>query len=136
MKHAFRHPIPIAWTIILFPVCLVAQELRPGEDHGFNPYASSTINQKGQLTHLRSLPGAEWRQWATISKVSVAPSHDRTGLLPVAVLMCLLARMPRRQLVHHAAREVSGAVLTAVATATILAPIPVWKRVGNRRADP
>ena len=76
MKHAFRHPIPIAWMIILFPVCLVAQ-----------------------------------------------------------VLMCFIAMMPGSQVVHRVASEV-GAVLTAVATTTILAPIPVWKRVRNRRADP
>ncbi|MBN1359399.1 MAG: efflux RND transporter permease subunit [Sedimentisphaerales bacterium] len=181
------------------------------EKHGFTAYASSTIDQAGWLAHLRSIPRADWPQWATISKVTVVPFYDRTGLiyetlgtlhsalteeilitiivvilmvmhlrssvlisglLPIAVLMCFIAmktfgvdanivalsgiaiaigtmvdmgivicenilrhldeappEVPRLQVVHRAASEVGGAVLTAVST-TVISFLPVFTMIG------
>ena len=39
------------------------------------------LNQEAWLAHLRSTPREEWPAWATISKVTVVPFYDRTGLI-------------------------------------------------------
>jgi copper/silver efflux system protein len=181
------------------------------EDHGFDAYTGSSLNRADWLTHLRTVPQADWPGWATLSKVTVVPFYDRTaliyetlgtlysalseeilitiivvilmvmhlrssilisGLLPIAVLMCFIAMktfgvdanivalsgiaiaigtmvdmgivisenilrhldedppdVPRLEVIHRAASEVGGAVLTAVAT-TVISFLPVFTMIG------
>ena len=181
------------------------------EERGFDAYAGATLNKDGWLTHLRNTQRDQWPVWATLSKVTVVPFYDRTGLiyetlgtlynalveeilitvivvilmvmhlrssllisglLPIAVLMCFVAmrlfgvdanivalsgiaiaigtmvdmgvvicenilrhldqadpKESRLQVVHRAAAEVGGAVLTAVAT-TVVSFLPVFTMIG------
>ncbi len=48
---------------------------------GFDAYVGPELNQKAWLEHLRSTPQGTWPAWATISKVTVVPFYDRTGLI-------------------------------------------------------
>ena len=178
---------------------------------GFEAYTESGLNQKMWLAHLRETPREDWPSWATISKVTVIPFYDRTGLiyetlgtlneaiaqqilvtiivvlvmvmhlrssilisgmLPLAVLLCFVGMKlfgvqanivalsgiviaigtivdmgivicenilrhlqiakpdePRLEVVHRAASEVGGAVLTAVLT-TVVSFLPVFTMIG------
>jgi Cu(I)/Ag(I) efflux system membrane protein CusA/SilA len=182
-----------------------------GQEHGFESYSSSEINQDVWLTHLRETPEDNWPQWATISQVNIVTFYDRTGLiyetlgtlssalseeilitvivvilmvmhlrssilisglLPIAVLMCFIAmkffgvdanivalsgiviaigtmvdmgivicenilrhldeappEANRLMVIHRAASEVGGAVLTAVST-TVVSFLPVFTMIG------
>ncbi len=51
------------------------------KSHGFEAFDKFETNQKAWLSHLRSTPRDEWPQWATISKVTIVPFYDRTGLI-------------------------------------------------------
>jgi Cu(I)/Ag(I) efflux system membrane protein CusA/SilA len=179
--------------------------------HGFDAYGGAEINQDAWLEYLRATPREQWPAWATISKVTIQPFYDRTGLiyetlgtlnealvqeilvtlvvviimmvhlrsslliggmLPLAVLMSFIAMKlfgvdanivalsgiaiaigtivdmgivvsenilrhlqkappdaPRFEVVHRAASEVGGAVLTAVAT-TVVSFLPVFTMIG------
>ena len=191
---------------------VTADEIRLyGQEHGFESYSSSEINQDVWLTHLRETPVDNWPHWATISQVSIVPFYDRTGLiyetlgtlssalseeilitvivvilmvmhlrssilisglLPLAVLMCFIAMKffgvdanivalsgiaiaigtmvdmgivicenilrhldeappgaNRLMVIHRAASEVGGAVLTAVST-TVVSFLPVFTMIG------
>jgi len=178
---------------------------------GFEPYQGTELNQIDWVAHLRQTPREEWPEWATLSKVTVVPFYDRTGLiyetlgtlnaaisqeilitiivvlvmvlhlrsgliissmLPMAVLLCFIgmklfdvqanivalsgiaiaigtivdvgivicenilkhldeapAEEPRLEVVHRAASEVGGAVLTAVLT-TVVSFLPVFTMIG------
>lgn len=48
---------------------------------GFEAYDGSVLNRQVWLEHLRSTPREAWPAWATISKVTVVPFYDRTGLI-------------------------------------------------------
>lgn len=48
---------------------------------GFEAFDGPALNKEAWLAHLRSLPREDWPVWATISKVSVVPFYDRTGLI-------------------------------------------------------
>ncbi len=48
---------------------------------GFEAFTGAEINQEKWLTHLRNLDRSQWPPWATISKVTVVPFYDRTGLI-------------------------------------------------------
>lgn len=180
-------------------------------EHGFEAYNGSELNQRDWLQYLRATPKNQWPEWANISRVTVEPFYDRTGLiyetlgtlndaltqeilitcivvilmvmhlrssvliggmLPLAVLLCFIAMKyfgvdanivalsgiaiaigtivdmgivvcenilrhlekassdaPRLEVVHRAASEVGGAVLTAVAT-TIIGFLPVFTMIG------
>jgi len=191
---------------------VTAEELRNyAEQHGFEAYSTSQINQKAWLDHLRATPAKDRPPWAAISKVNIVPFYDRTGLiyetlgtlynalteeilitiivvilmvmhlrssvlisglLPLAVLMCFIAmklfrvdanivalsgiaiaigtmvdmgivicenilrhldeappEQSRLNVIHRAAGEVAGAVLTAVST-TIISFLPVFTMTG------
>ena len=179
--------------------------------HGFPAYADDGLNQDSWLAHLRATPREGWPQWVTISKVTVVPFYDRTGLiyetlgtlndaiaqqilitiivvllmvwhlrssalisgmLPLAVLLCFIGMKlfgvqanivalsgiaiaigtivdmgivicenvlrhldraspdeSRLEVVHRAASEVGGAVLTAVLT-TVVSFLPVFTMIG------
>jgi Cu(I)/Ag(I) efflux system membrane protein CusA/SilA len=181
------------------------------QEHGFEAYTSSALNQEAWLAHLRETPAENWPTWVTISHVNVVPFYDRTGLiyetlgtlssalseeilitiivvilmvmhlrssvlisglLPIAVLMCFIAMKffgvdanivalsgiaiaigtmvdmgivicenilrhldeagpeeNKLQVIHRAASEVGGAVLTAVST-TIVSFLPVFTLIG------
>ncbi len=49
--------------------------------NGFEAYTGSTLNQAAWLSHLRATPREDWPAWATITKVTVVPFYDRTGLI-------------------------------------------------------
>lgn len=179
--------------------------------HGFEGYVKGMPNQVEWLEYLHSNPRSSWPEWVTLSRVSVVPFYDRTGLihetlgtlneaitqeilvtiivvlvmvlhlrsgliissmLPLAVLLCFVAMKifnvqanivalsgiaiaigtivdmgiviceniinhlkeadPEEStllVVHRAASEVGGAVLTAVLT-TVVSFLPVFTMVG------
>jgi len=49
--------------------------------YGFAARKGGKLNDKAWLTHLRSLPRDKWPAWVTISKVTIVPFYDRTGLI-------------------------------------------------------
>ncbi len=49
--------------------------------NGFTAYSGAEINQKDWLRFLRKTPRAKWPEWAIISKVTIVPFYDRTGLI-------------------------------------------------------
>ena len=50
-------------------------------EHKFNAYNGPTPDQTAWLKHLRTLKQSQWPYWATISKVTIVPFYDRTGLI-------------------------------------------------------
>jgi len=176
-------------------------------EHGFRAYDGNDPDREAWLEFLRTTEREDWPAWATISKVTIVPFYDRTGLihetlgtlndaltqeilitfivvilmvmhlrsslliggmLPLAVLLCFVAmktfgvdanivalsgiaiaigtivdmgivvcenilrhldaappEVPRLKVIHRAASEVGGAVLTAVAT-TVVSFLPVF----------
>ncbi|MBE9582755.1 MAG: efflux RND transporter permease subunit [Proteobacteria bacterium] len=205
-----REALP-AKTIIDYAKTTRAKIAEFAEKQGFVPFAGTKLNQDEWLNYLRSVPRHEWPSWATISKVTVVPFYDRTGLiyetlgtlndaialeilvtiivvlimvmhlrssalisgmLPLAVLLCFIAMKffgvqanivalsgiviaigtivdmgivvcenilrhldraspaeSRLEVVHRAASEVGGAVLTAVLT-TVVSFLPVFTMIG------
>ncbi len=181
------------------------------EKQGFTAYEGTGLNNEAWLAHLRSTPRDNWPSWVKISKVTIIPFYDRTGLiyetlgtlndaisqeilitiiviivmvmhlrssliisftLPLAVLLSFIGMKffkvdanivalsgiaiaigtivdmgivvcentlrhldsappdePRAAVVHRAASEVGGAVLTAVLT-TIVSFLPVFTMIG------
>jgi len=181
------------------------------ESNGFVAYDGANPSREAWLSHLRSTPRDKWPAWATISKVTVIPFYDRTGLiyetlgtlneaisleilvtlivilvmvmhlrssvlisgmLPLAVLLCFIGMKffkvqanivalsgiviaigtivdmgivvcenilrhldqappgeSKLEIVHRAASEVGGAVLTAVLT-TVVSFLPVFTMIG------
>lgn len=51
------------------------------EKAGFEPFDSGSLNQDGWLEALRKLPEESKPDWAVISKVSIVPFYDRSGLI-------------------------------------------------------
>jgi len=51
------------------------------EAHGFEAFNSDEINEQAWLKWLRSTPRSDWPGWVTISKVTIVPFYDRTGLI-------------------------------------------------------
>ena len=70
-----------AKTIIDYAKTTRAEVAKFAEKQGFTAFAGTKLNQDGWLPHLRSVPRHEWPSWATISKVTVVPFYDRTGLI-------------------------------------------------------
>ncbi len=198
-------------AVIDFSKTTNQQVSRFTESRGFKAFKGAKINQEAWLAYLRSTAQDNWPQWVTISKVTVIPFYDRTGLiyetlgtlddsisqeilitviviivmvmhlrssliiswmLPLAVLLCFIGMKffgvdanivalsgiviaigtivdmgivvcentlrhldqappeePRLAVVHRAASEVGGAVLTAVLT-TIVSFLPVFTMIG------
>jgi len=52
-----------------------------GDANGFEAFDGPELNQEAWLAHLRAISPADWPAWATISKVTVVPFYDRTGLI-------------------------------------------------------
>ena len=50
-------------------------------NEGFDAYAAGSLNQESWKEYLRSSDPAAWPEWVTLSKVSVVPFYDRTGLI-------------------------------------------------------
>jgi len=205
-----REALP-AKIIIAFSKTSRAEVAEYANRHGFEAFKGPRLNHNGWLTYLRSVPRDEWPSWAAISKVTVIPFYDRTGLiyetlgtlndaigqeilvtiivvlimvmhlrssalisgvLPLAVLLCFIAMRffrvqanivalsgiaiaigtivdmgivvcenilrhldratpgeSRLEVVHRAASEVGGAVITAVLT-TVVSFLPVFTMIG------
>ncbi len=205
-----REALP-AKTIIDYSKTTRAAVTEFAKRRGFAAFAGTKLDQDAWLTYLRSVSRDQWPSWATISKVTVVPFYDRTGLiyetlgtlndaitqeivvtiivvlvmlmhlrssalisgmLPLAVLLCFIAMKffgvqanivalsgiviaigtivdmgivvcenilrhldqaspaeSRLEVVHRAASEVGGAVLTAVLT-TIVSFLPVFTMIG------
>jgi len=51
------------------------------EANGFEAFDAAGLNRQAWLGHLRSIPHGDWPAWARISKVTVVPFYDRTGLI-------------------------------------------------------
>jgi len=51
------------------------------QSHGFEAYHDADLDQPPWLAHLRGTPRENWPSWATISKLTVVPFYDRTGLI-------------------------------------------------------
>ena len=205
-----REALP-AKTIIDYSKTTRAAVTEFAKRRGFAAFAGTKLDRDAWLTYLRSVSRDQWPSWATISKVTIVPFYDRTGLiyetlgtlndaitleivvtiivvlimvmhlrssalisgmLPLAVLLCFIAmkffgvqanivalsgiviaigtivdmgivvsenilrhldRAPpaesRLEVVHRAASEVGGAVLTAVLT-TVVSFLPVFTMIG------
>lgn len=54
---------------------------RYADDHGFEAFDGAKLNRKAWLAHLRSSSRDKWPDWVTISRVTVVPFYDRTGLI-------------------------------------------------------
>ncbi|MFW6153619.1 MAG: efflux RND transporter permease subunit [Planctomycetota bacterium] len=54
---------------------------RVADAHGFEAYDGAEVNQEAWLAWLRQTPRDQWPEWATISKVTLVPFYDRTGLI-------------------------------------------------------
>ncbi|HEY5653931.1 MAG TPA: efflux RND transporter permease subunit [Pontiella sp.] len=52
-----------------------------GIHHGFDAYQDHVLNQEAWKEYLRSTDRSEWPEWITLSKVTVVPFYDRTGLI-------------------------------------------------------
>ncbi|WP_372796065.1 efflux RND transporter permease subunit, partial [Pontiella sp.] len=50
-------------------------------NQGFDAYVEGVLNQEKWKEYLRSTPREEWPEWITLSKVTVVPFYDRTGLI-------------------------------------------------------
>lgn len=50
-------------------------------DYGFEAFKGSEVDQQAWLAHLRSLDPKQHPEWATLSKVTVVPFYDRSGLI-------------------------------------------------------
>ena len=50
-------------------------------EQGFSAYAGADLNHDEWLGWLRTTSREEWPEWVTISKVTVVPFYDRTGLI-------------------------------------------------------
>ncbi len=48
---------------------------------GFKAFEGTGLNQAAWMKFLRSTPREEWPPWVTISKVTIVPFYDRTGLI-------------------------------------------------------
>ncbi len=51
------------------------------ENAGFDAYLDGQLNQKEWQDWLRGNDRAQWPQWLTLSKVTIVPFYDRTGLI-------------------------------------------------------
>jgi Cu(I)/Ag(I) efflux system membrane protein CusA/SilA len=50
-------------------------------EQGFDAYADGALNQEAWKNWLRNTDRADWPEWVTLSKVTVVPFYDRTGLI-------------------------------------------------------
>ena len=50
-------------------------------NQGFDAYADGKLNQEKWKEYLRGTDSTDWPEWATLSKVTVVPFYDRTGLI-------------------------------------------------------
>ncbi len=50
-------------------------------NEGFDAFESGALNQEPWKEYLRSTDQTFWPEWVTLSKVSVVPFYDRTGLI-------------------------------------------------------
>ena len=50
-------------------------------NEGFDAYETGALNQEPWKEYLRSTDRTDWPEWVTLSKVSVVPFYDRTGLI-------------------------------------------------------
>jgi copper/silver efflux system protein len=49
--------------------------------HGFQAYNGTELNHKQWVQYLKATPRKDWPSWADISRVTVVPFYDRTGLI-------------------------------------------------------
>jgi len=50
-------------------------------NHGFDAFEGDVLNQEPWKEYLQSTGAEEWPEWVTLSRVSVVPFYDRTGLI-------------------------------------------------------
>jgi copper/silver efflux system protein len=50
-------------------------------DQGFDAYTDGLLNQEAWKSWLRNSDRADWPDWITLSKVTIVPFYDRTGLI-------------------------------------------------------
>ncbi|MBT4815864.1 MAG: AcrB/AcrD/AcrF family protein, partial [Lentisphaerae bacterium] len=50
-------------------------------DQGFEAYVDNTLNQEEWLRWVKNTPRAERPEWVQLSKVTIVPFYDRTGLI-------------------------------------------------------
>jgi Cu(I)/Ag(I) efflux system membrane protein CusA/SilA len=50
-------------------------------NEGFDAYEKGVLNQESWKEYLRGTPVDNWPEWITLSKVSIVPFYDRTGLI-------------------------------------------------------
>ncbi len=70
-----------AKAIITDPAVTTQQIHDFAQQHGFEAYEGSGLNQAAWLQYLRTNPQEQWPAWLTRSQVAVVPFYDRTGLI-------------------------------------------------------
>jgi Cu(I)/Ag(I) efflux system membrane protein CusA/SilA len=75
-----RESLP-AKAIVDYQKATQAQVAAFAESQGFSAFNAGALNQESWLEYLRSTQRAQWPDWLTLSKVSVVPFYDRTGLI-------------------------------------------------------
>jgi Cu(I)/Ag(I) efflux system membrane protein CusA/SilA len=50
-------------------------------NQGFDAYQNDQLNQEAWKEYLRGSDRLEWPEWVTLSKVTIVPFYDRTGLI-------------------------------------------------------
>ncbi|MGB6916927.1 MAG: efflux RND transporter permease subunit, partial [Phycisphaerae bacterium] len=51
------------------------------ERHGFQAHVGAHLNHQAWVDALGDMPRRHWPSWATVSKVTIVPFYDRTGLI-------------------------------------------------------
>ncbi len=70
-----------AKAVIDFEKVSKADVERFAEEQGFEAFTSTRVNQDAWLKWLQSTPREERPDWATLSRVTIVPFYDRTGLI-------------------------------------------------------
>ncbi len=52
-----------------------------GLNHGFDAFEEDALNQQPWKEYLQSTSVESWPEWVTLSRVSIVPFYDRTGLI-------------------------------------------------------
>jgi len=70
-----------AKAVINFNKVSRADVERFAQEHGFNGFTGSRLNQSAWLKWLQSTPREGRPNWLTLSRVTIVPFYDRTGLI-------------------------------------------------------
>ncbi|HUV39883.1 MAG TPA: efflux RND transporter permease subunit, partial [Planctomycetota bacterium] len=68
-------------AVVDFQKTSVDEVARFARDRDFDAFTDGTLNETDWRTWLRKTPRDQWPPWVTLSKVTIVPFYDRTGLI-------------------------------------------------------